>query len=108
MARAKHKDVPISVQELRDVKQRLAHMDEMGIDKQVIFPSIWLGCLAENIELEAALARSYNKFMAAQCAQSGTVLVRRHRHVAAAGPGGGRICRGEGPGTGGGDFCPGT
>ena len=71
MARAKHKDVPIPVQELRDVKQRLAYMDELGIDKQVVFPSIWLGCLAENIELEAALARSYNKFMAAQCAQSG-------------------------------------
>jgi hypothetical protein len=46
MARAKQKDVPIPVQELRDVKQRLACMDEMGIDKQVIFPSIWLGCLA--------------------------------------------------------------
>jgi hypothetical protein len=26
--------------------------------------------LAENVELEAALARSYNQFMAAQCAQS--------------------------------------
>jgi predicted TIM-barrel fold metal-dependent hydrolase len=56
---------------MRDVKQRLGFMDELGIDKQVVFPSIWLGCLAENIELEAALARSYNQFMATQCAQSG-------------------------------------
>jgi predicted TIM-barrel fold metal-dependent hydrolase len=71
MARAKDKNVPIPVQELRDVKQRLGYMDELGIDKQVVFPSIWLGCLAENVELEAALACSYNKFMAAQCAQSG-------------------------------------
>jgi predicted TIM-barrel fold metal-dependent hydrolase len=71
MKRARDKDVPIPVQELRDVKQRLACMDELGIDKQVVFPSLWLGCLAENVELEAALARSYNKFMAAQCAQSG-------------------------------------
>jgi predicted TIM-barrel fold metal-dependent hydrolase len=45
-------------------------MDETGVDTQVVFPSIWLGCLAENVELEAALARSYNKFMAAQCADS--------------------------------------
>jgi predicted TIM-barrel fold metal-dependent hydrolase len=43
----------------------------LGIDTQVVFPSIWLGCLAENVELEAALARSYNQFMANQCGQSG-------------------------------------
>ena len=70
MKRAAEKDVPIPVQEMRDVQQRLSCMDELGIDKQVVFPSIWLGCLAENVELEAALARSYNQFMATQCAQS--------------------------------------
>ncbi|HEX5020761.1 MAG TPA: hypothetical protein VFX54_08885 [Candidatus Binatia bacterium] len=58
MKRASEKDVPIPVQEMRDIKQRLSYMDELGIDKQVVFPSIWLGCLAENVELEAALARS--------------------------------------------------
>ena len=71
MKRASEKDVPIEVQEMRDVSRRLAYMDEMGIDRQVVFPSIWLGCLAENVELEAALARSYNQFMATQCGQSG-------------------------------------
>jgi uncharacterized protein len=70
MKRASEKDVPIPVQEMRDVKARLGYMDELGIDTQVVFPSIWLGCLAENVELEAALARSYNQFMANQCAQS--------------------------------------
>jgi predicted TIM-barrel fold metal-dependent hydrolase len=71
MKRAHEKDVPIPVQEMRDVKQRLSYMDELGIDTQVVFPSIWLGCLAENVELEAALARSYNQFMATQCGESG-------------------------------------
>ena len=70
MKRAGEKSVAIPVQEMRDVKNRLCHMDELGIDTQVVFPSLWLGCLAENVELEAALARSYNQFMAAQCAQS--------------------------------------
>lgn len=70
MKRAHEKAVPIPVQEMRDVRRRLGFMDELGIDTQVVFPSIWLGCLAENVELEAALARSYNKFMAAQCGQS--------------------------------------
>jgi uncharacterized protein len=70
MTRAREKNVPIAVQEMRDVGQRLSYLDELGIDTQVVFPSLWLGCLAENVELEAALARSYNKFMATQCAQS--------------------------------------
>ena len=71
MKRAQEKGTPIPVQELRDVPARLACMDELGIDTQVVFPSIWLGVLAENVELEAALARSYNRYMSEQCGQSG-------------------------------------
>jgi predicted TIM-barrel fold metal-dependent hydrolase len=71
MARAQRKQVSIGSQELTDVAARLADMDAMGIEKQVIYPSLWLGCLAEDVELEAALARSYNEFMATQCSQSG-------------------------------------
>jgi len=71
MKRAQDKGTSIPVQEMRDVKQRIACMDELGLDAQVVFPSLWLGCLAENVELEAALARSYNQFMATQCALSG-------------------------------------
>jgi hypothetical protein len=40
MKRAHKKDVPIPVQEMRDVKQRLCYMDELGIDKQVVFHSM--------------------------------------------------------------------
>ena len=70
MKRATEKGAPIPSQEMTDVELRLSCMDEMGIDKQVVFPSIWQGCLAENVELEAALARSHNQFMATQCSQS--------------------------------------
>jgi predicted TIM-barrel fold metal-dependent hydrolase len=65
------KGVPVPVQQITDVPGRLASLDAIGVDQQVIFPSLWLGCLAENVELEAALARSYNEFMATQCNQSG-------------------------------------
>lgn len=71
MKHASEKSVPIPVQELTNVAGRVAAMDAMGVDRQVVFPSLWLGCLAENVELEAALAKSYNRFMAAQCNQSG-------------------------------------
>lgn len=71
MKHACEKSVSISVQELTDVPGRLQCLDHLGVDKQILFPSLWLGCLSENVELEAALARSYNRFMAAQCQQSG-------------------------------------
>ncbi len=70
MTRATQKDTSIPIQELADVAGRVAAMDMMGIDHQVVFPSIWLGVLAENVELEAALASSYNTFMAKQCGLS--------------------------------------
>src|SRR5436853_7334809 len=71
MKRASEKGAPVPVQEMTDVGARLECMDEMRIDHQVVFPSIWQGCLAENVELEAALARSHNQFMATQCGVSG-------------------------------------
>jgi predicted TIM-barrel fold metal-dependent hydrolase len=71
MKRAQEKGASIPAQEITDVQQRLAAMAELGVDKQVIFPSLWQGAVAEDVELEAALARSYNEFMAAQCGRSG-------------------------------------
>ncbi len=70
MKRAQEKGATIPAQELTDIKKRLAYMSEQGIDKQVVFPTLWQGPVAENVELEAALARSWNTFMATQCGQS--------------------------------------
>ena len=33
---------PVEARELSDVKQRLRHMDELGIDVQVMFNSLWI------------------------------------------------------------------
>ena len=71
MARAQKKKISIASQELTDVAARLKDLDRFGIEKQVIYPSAWIGCLAEDVDLEAALARSYNQFMARQCGCSG-------------------------------------
>jgi predicted TIM-barrel fold metal-dependent hydrolase len=67
---AREKGVSIAAQELTDVSARLADLDRFGIAQQVVYPSAWLGCLAEDVDLEAALATSYNRFLAEQCAQS--------------------------------------
>lgn len=70
MTRATQKGTSIPIQEMKDIPGRVAAMDAMGIDYQVVFPSIWLGVLAENVELEAVLASSYNEALAARCAES--------------------------------------
>jgi aminocarboxymuconate-semialdehyde decarboxylase len=49
--------------DLADVDGRVAHMDEMGVDVQVIFPSLFLHPYTRNQDLEYALSRSYNRWM---------------------------------------------
>src|SRR5712692_519540 len=71
MELAKQKPVSIAAQELTDVPARLRDLDRMGIDYQVIYPTLFLTTTAEDVELETALLRTYNTFMAEACANSG-------------------------------------
>ena len=57
--------------ELEDLDGRLADMDRMGVDVQVLFPTFFIRYIALNAEPEAALARSYNEWIAERCAQTG-------------------------------------
>ncbi|MBM3488472.1 MAG: hypothetical protein FJX67_17890 [Alphaproteobacteria bacterium] len=59
--------LPIGCVTLTDPAARLAAMDRMGIDVQVMFPSTLYAMLSADAGLEAALFRSYNRFMARQC-----------------------------------------
>jgi len=70
MKRSSQKGATIGSQELTDIEERVAAIAEAGVDKQVVFPTIWQGPVAENVELEAALASSWNTYMATQCAKS--------------------------------------
>jgi len=64
MERAKRKPVSVPAQELTDVEARLRDLDKVGIDKQVVYPTLFLTTTADDIELEAALLRAYNNFLA--------------------------------------------
>jgi predicted TIM-barrel fold metal-dependent hydrolase len=70
MKRSQEKGASIGAQEITDVEERISAMDQMGIYQQIVFPSVWQGAVSENQDLEVALARSYNTFMATQCNQS--------------------------------------
>lgn len=50
--------------EMRNVAARLAHMDELEIDVQVLYPTVFLRAWTQNERVEYALCRSYNRWLA--------------------------------------------
>jgi len=57
-------DVPEESREMRDVQARIAHMDELEIDVQILFPTLMLRPIADRAAVEFALIRSYNRWLA--------------------------------------------
>ncbi|HLN88164.1 MAG TPA: amidohydrolase family protein, partial [Candidatus Limnocylindrales bacterium] len=52
---------------LNDPQARLADMDRMGFDAQMLFPSTLYAHMTNDPEFEAALFRAYNRFVAKKC-----------------------------------------
>jgi predicted TIM-barrel fold metal-dependent hydrolase len=63
-ARNVGKDTPKESREMDDIKARLKHMDELGVDVQVLYPTIFLRPYTRRAELELAVTRSYNRWLA--------------------------------------------
>lgn len=59
-----NKNIPADTLEMRDLEARLKHMDELGIDIQVLYPSLFLRPLTGRPEVELALCKSYNRWVA--------------------------------------------
>ena len=59
-------NVPLDVKAkyMLDVDARVAHMDELGTDTQVLYPTMWVHPLTDRPAVETALCRSYNRWMA--------------------------------------------
>lgn len=60
----------VETRELRDVASRLRDMDALRIDVQVLYPTMFLGGFTARQEVELALTRSYNRWMAAATEKS--------------------------------------
>ena len=63
-------DTVAAAREMRDIPARLTHMDELGIDVQVLYPTVFLRPMTLNVDLGFALARSYNRWLADIWAQA--------------------------------------
>jgi len=53
-----------ATRELKDVPARLRHMDELGFDFQVIYPTMFLHAVTTQPEVEAAVHGAYNRWLA--------------------------------------------
>jgi len=58
------RDVPQASREMTDLALRIGHMDELGVDLQVIYPTIFIFPLSRRPEADLAFCRSYNRWMA--------------------------------------------
>jgi hypothetical protein len=56
-------NTPQESREMLSVEARLAHMDELGIETQVLYPTLFLRPVVQQAERERALCKSYNRWM---------------------------------------------
>jgi len=59
----RNQGTPQAARDLDDVELRLKHMDELGIDVQVLHNTFWIEQVSERPEVEAALCRSWNRWL---------------------------------------------
>jgi predicted TIM-barrel fold metal-dependent hydrolase len=57
-------DTPEETREAENVEARLRHMDELGIDIQVLYPTVFIEQIADRAEVEVALCKAYNRWLA--------------------------------------------
>ena len=62
-------DISAGCREITDPEARLRDMDRSGFDVQVIYPTLFLIYLTDDVALEVALCRAYNRWMAEACAK---------------------------------------
>jgi uncharacterized protein len=51
-------------QEMLSIEARLRHMDELGVDVHVLYPTLFLNPVTASPQVEAALYKSYNRWLA--------------------------------------------
>jgi len=57
------RDIDLGVRQLTDPKARVRALDERGADAEVIYSTLWGVYLTDDVELDVALCRAYNRWM---------------------------------------------
>lgn len=61
----------LETRELVDVAARVRHMDALNVETQIIFPTLFLREVSRRSDVMVALHKSYNRWLADRCADSG-------------------------------------
>ena len=67
-------DIAKAVRYITDAAARVGDMDKRGVDAEVVFPTLLLGYLPVEVELEIAICAAYNRYLAKAWAQGGDRL----------------------------------
>jgi predicted TIM-barrel fold metal-dependent hydrolase len=57
-------DTPKETREMENIEARVRHMDELGIDVQVLHPTVFIELVADSPEADVPICRSYNRWLA--------------------------------------------
>ena len=60
----------VATRELLDVPARLRHMDELGVEVQILYPTYLLSAPSDHPDVELAIYHSYNRWLADKTAES--------------------------------------
>jgi hypothetical protein len=77
-------DIHLSAREITDPAARVKDMDKIGVEIQVIYPTLFLVYLTDDPKLEVALCRAYNRFVRRRGLRPSTRSAQMGRHLAAA------------------------
>jgi uncharacterized protein len=55
---------PRETREMENVPARLRHMDELGIDVQILYPTVFIEQITEKPDWEIAICKGYNRWLA--------------------------------------------
>ena len=58
------RELPVGAREMTDLSLRIKHMDELGINRQVIYPTFFITPISRRPDTDLAVTRSYNRWMA--------------------------------------------
>jgi hypothetical protein len=61
----------VDTRELSDVGARVKHMDSLNVETQIVYPTLFLREVSERADVVVALHKSYNRWLAERCADSG-------------------------------------
>ena len=63
-AAGRNLSTPREAREMENIDVRLRHMDEVGVDIQVLFPTIFINQVAERADIDVAICRGFNRWVA--------------------------------------------